>query len=131
MAEVQSFCMHYVLHVLFWGYAHFLCSYTPICLVSFFSMLPHRNTASVESRFFPVPATEISDLSFFHSFALSLCSSLQQFFSHLLFQPIFSFFLSCVLQLLFLTLSLSPSLFSPCLSQTEWVHPSAHSGSLW
>ncbi len=60
----------------------FMLLLTLMCLVSFFSMLPHHNTSSVESGFFSVSTAEKYDLSFFLSFLF-----------HLLFQPIFPFFL--------------------------------------
>lgn len=79
------------------------------------SMLAHSNSASVESSFF---------LFFLSFFCLLLLPSATVAFFHT----------CCVKQSAlpsFFSIPSFPALLPLYLSQTEWVHPSAHRGSLW
>lgn len=107
---------------------------TPTYLVSFFSMQPHHDSASAESGFSPVSATEKSGLSFF---SLTLTSSFANVllfltccFNHSSIPPFFFFttFRLCFLP----SHSLPPTSLLVCLKQSGFtpLHIAAHYGNV-
>lgn len=140
MVDLQGFCMHYVLPVLFWGMPVFYTSsYINVSFFQHAAFVYYCFSTSVKSDLFAEKSGDscfliclafFISLSFFYYFFRDLIYSFL-LFSHI--QLCFSFatFFHFSQPLFLFPLTLSSFPLSLCPSQAERVYPSAHRGSLW